>query len=93
MAMASTPTVTEAEILEDVLNSTRAELTPDAARCFLQMRFSNGATRQIRRLLQKNNRGKITAAERVTLESYLRVGQFLDLLQSKAKLSIARDGR
>ena len=86
--MASIPTITEAEILDEVVSPKQPGLTPEAARTFLEMRFSKDAMKQIRRLLQKNNRGTITAGERVTLEKYLRVGQFLDLLQAKAKLSL-----
>jgi hypothetical protein len=44
----------------------------------------------MRRLVQKNNRGTITAGERVALEKYLRVGQFLDLVHAKARLSLRR---
>ncbi|HEV3082500.1 MAG TPA: hypothetical protein VGY66_22135 [Gemmataceae bacterium] len=90
--MASTPTITEAQILREVVGSTRSGITRDAARSFLKMRFSKSAKKEIRRLLQKNNRGKITPAERLTLEKYLRVGQFLDLLQAKAKLSLQETG-
>jgi hypothetical protein len=42
----------------------------------------------MRLLLRKNNRGAITAGERVALERYLRVGRFLNLLQAKARLSL-----
>jgi hypothetical protein len=88
IAMAITPIITEAEILEDIVSPREASLTPDAARIFLEMKFSKDATKRIRQLLQKNNRGTITPEERATLEKYLRVGQFLDLLQAKAKLSL-----
>jgi hypothetical protein len=54
----------------------------------LELKFRAAATRRVRRLLEKNNRGTITAQERVMLEKYLRVGQFLDLLHAKAKLSL-----
>jgi hypothetical protein len=84
--MASLPTITEAEILEDVVGDAHAGLTPDAARIFLNLKFNKNATKRIRQLLQKNNRGTITGKDRRTLENYVRVGQFLDLLQAKAKL-------
>lgn len=86
--MRSTETVTEADILAKVVAPDRADLTPDAARSFLAMRFDGKTTKEIRRYLQKNNRGTITAEERIALEKYLRVGQFLDLLQAKARLSL-----
>jgi hypothetical protein len=90
--MASAPSITEAEILEEVVSPNRSGLSADVAHWFLQMKFSKDATKRIRHLLQKNNRGTITAAERVMLDKYLRVGQFLDLLHAKAKLSLRMYG-
>jgi hypothetical protein len=84
--MANSPTITEADILEEIVKPAHAGLTPDAARIFLDLKFNKNATKRIRQLLQKNNRGTITAKDRRTLENYVRVGQFLDLLQAKAKL-------
>ena len=86
--MASSPTITEGDILEDIVSSTQAGLTPHVARIFLELKFNKNATKRLPQLLQKTNRGTITAKERLTLERYLRVGQFLDLLQAKAKLSL-----
>ena len=82
--------MTEAEIFEEIISPARSRLTPETARFLLDMKFSKEATKRIRQLLQKNNRGRITADERITLEKYLRVGQFLDLVQAKAKLLLAR---
>ena len=36
----------------------------------------------------ENNKGTISESERATLDKYLRVGQFLDLMQAKARLSL-----
>jgi hypothetical protein len=84
--MATSSTVSEADILEKVVAPTAASLSPDTARELLKFRFDRQTTADIRRLLQKNNRGKITAQERVLLEKYLRVGQLLDLLHAKARV-------
>ncbi len=54
----------------------------------LALKFDAATTKRIRRLLKKNNNGTIAARERLVLEKYLRVGQFLDLLHAKAKLSL-----
>jgi (p)ppGpp synthase/HD superfamily hydrolase len=88
--MATSLSLTEADILEKVVSPTTVGQSFDAARDFLKFRFDPKATAQIRRLLQKNNRGTITAEERVLLEKYLRVGQFLDLLHAKARV-VLRD--
>lgn len=81
-------TLTEADILEKVVSPNVADLTPEAARSLLDFKFDSPTTKRIRQLLQKNNRGTISADERIILQKYLRVGQFLDLIHAKARLSL-----
>jgi hypothetical protein len=81
--------ISEADILADVVGPMNAELPPEVARCLLDLKFDAATVKRIRRLLQKNNRGTITAHERELLEKYLRVGQLLDLLHAKAKLALS----
>jgi hypothetical protein len=90
--MTSISTLSEADILASVVAPAKRGLTPDAARSFLTFKFDAAATKRIRQLLQKNNRGIISESERVVLERYLRVGQLLDLLHAKAKLSLHQAG-
>ena len=85
------PTVSEADILEKVLPK-KASLSPELARFLLKSKFDTGTTRRIRQLLQKNQRGTISAEERLALERYLRVGQFLDLLHAHARLALKNHG-
>jgi hypothetical protein len=87
-----TSTITEADILAEVVGPASAGLSLEAARSLLDFKFGAATVRRIRRLLQKNNRGTITARERALLEKYLRVGQLLDLLHAKAKLCLGRTG-
>jgi len=44
----------------------------------------------LERVIRPNQAGRLTAAERRTLDSYRRVGWFLDLLGSKARQSLRR---
>ena len=81
-------TISEADILAEVVGPAKPGLSPEVARSMLDLKFDAAVTKRIRRLLQKNNRGTIAAPERIMLEKYLRVGQFLDLLHAKAKLSL-----
>jgi hypothetical protein len=90
--MASTTAITEADILNKVVAPKKADLSPEAARSLLELRFDPTTTKRIRRLLEKKNRGAISTADRTTLEKYLRVGLLLDLLHAKAKLSLRRNG-
>jgi hypothetical protein len=86
--MVPTSTVTEADILSEVVSPNRPGISPEFARSILELRFSDKASKRIRRLLEKNNKGSISEAERSELDKFLRVGQFLDLMQAKATLSL-----
>jgi hypothetical protein len=87
--MGRTTPITERDILERVLSDGNGALSPEAAQSLLALKFPASDTRRIRALLRKNNAGTITAEERLALEEYLRVGQFLDLLHAKARVSLA----
>jgi hypothetical protein len=84
----SANTLTEADILADVVAPEDPTLSQEFARAVLAVRFNDHATGRIRELLQKKNAGTITPAEESDLQKYLRVGQFLDLMQAKARLSL-----
>ena len=81
-------TLTEADILSEVVAPEEPTLQENFARAVLAVHFSESATERIRGLLQKNNAGTITSSEKSTLEKFVRVGQFLDLMQAKARLSL-----
>lgn len=86
--MDSTGVITEADILTEIVDPDRADMDPNFARALLAVRFTDGAVNRIRDLLQQNNAGTISETDRATLERYVRVGQFLDLMQAKARLSL-----
>jgi hypothetical protein len=81
-------TLTEADILSEVIAPGEPTMSQEFARAVLSVRFNEGATSRIRELLQRNNAGTITVEEKGDLQKYLRVGQFLDLMQAKARLSL-----
>ena len=84
--------ISESDILEHVISPIKGGMEPDAARAILKLRFDKDANKRIRQLMQKNSRGTITAEERITLERFLRVGKFIDLLHAKALLSLKEAG-
>jgi hypothetical protein len=90
--MASISTISEGDILAKAIAAAKTNLSPEVARSFLDFKFDAATTKRIRQLLQKNNRGTISARERAMLDKYLRVGQLLDLLHAKAKLSLHQAG-
>jgi hypothetical protein len=80
--------LTEAEIFEEVIAPDQGGLSPEAARVLLRLGFKDSAKARISELLRQNNGGDLSAGDRAELEKYLQVGQFLDLLQAKARLSL-----
>ena len=91
--MPTTTSITEAGIIEKIIAAADGKFDAGVAQSWLQFRFDGETTRTIRNLLQKNNRGTISANERLELEKYLRVGKFLDLLHARAKLALRGGGR
>jgi hypothetical protein len=76
------------EILRRMLNLGPNGLTPSFAREVLSWQPNPEDRRRLHQLNLKNNRGELTAEEKAELESYIRVVRFLDLLRSKARLSL-----
>lgn len=79
---------TEADILTEIVGPNRPGLSPEVAEAVLGVHLSESATTRIRDLLQKKNAGTISSVELTELDRYLRVGQFLDLMQAKARRSL-----
>ena len=85
----SSSALSESEILADVLASDEGDLTSDTARSILRWRFSEEATTRISRLAERNQKGTISSEEREQLDQFLRVGTLINLLQAKARRSLA----
>lgn len=58
------------------------------ARTVLGWKFPAKDLGRVRMLQTKNNAGTITQAERQLLESYVRIGQFVAIMQAKARLAL-----
>ena len=84
--------LTEADILSEVVGPDRPTFSPQLVQELLSLKFNDQATNGIRDLLQKNNSGTIPPAEKSTLDNYLRVGEFLDLMQAKARVTLHENG-
>ena len=80
---------TESEILEQVIQSDTAGLSPEAAQALLRFRFNTAAVARKNELAEKNREGTIAPAERALLERYLRIGNFLNLIHAKARCALA----
>ncbi len=88
--MAQMPTVTEADILKDVMGGEEGDLSPEVAQSMLRWKFTQHASARMTDLAGRNNEGTLSDEERAELEKYLRVGSFINLVQAKARLSLKR---
>ncbi|MBM4075490.1 MAG: hypothetical protein FJ267_07585 [Planctomycetes bacterium] len=78
----------EMAILRRVVDSENPFSSVEAARAILRWSFSAADVRRMNRLAEKNRSGKLTPSEQQILDSYIRVGQTLGILRSKARKSL-----
>jgi hypothetical protein len=86
--MSDASTITEADILKDIIVPDHGDLARDVAKSLLQWRFTDRATARMGDLADRNNKGTISDTEREELDKYLRVGSLINLVQAKARLSL-----
>ena len=91
--MVKSLTITESDILADVIAPGQGDLTPEVAESVLRWKFTGRAVSPMSRLAKRNQEGTITAPERQDLEKYLRVGALINILQAKARLSLKAAGK
>jgi hypothetical protein len=82
---------TEAAILARITNS-QEPLSPAAAQYLLSLRFGECDVTRMNELSELARQGKLTPQEQVELDSYIRVSDFLALLQSKGRQALKRSG-
>jgi hypothetical protein len=86
--MATDSITTDAQILTTIISPQQADLDPAVADTILRLQFSSAQNERMRELAEKGNRGDLTEAEASELTSYRRVGNFLSIMQAKARLSL-----
>lgn len=83
---------TEAAIVGRLIKPDHGDFSPEAARELLNLRFGDEDQAKTRELSRKAQQGAITDAEQAEVENYRRVGYWLGILWSKARLSLKRAG-
>jgi hypothetical protein len=91
MQQTHTPS-SEAAIVGRLMKPDRGDFSPEAARELLSLRFDDEDQARMRELSLKAQEGTLTASEEAEVESYRRVGYWLGVLWSKARLSLKRAG-
>ena len=82
----------EAAIVSRLIKPDRGDFSPEAARELLSLRFGDDDQQRMRELSLKAQEGTLTDAEQAEVENYRRVGYWLGILWSKARLSLKRAG-
>jgi hypothetical protein len=82
----------EAAIVGRLIKPDHGDFSPEAARELLSLQFGDEDQVLMRELSLKAQDGTLTASEQADVESYRRVGYWLGILWSKARLSLKRAG-
>jgi hypothetical protein len=82
----------EAAIVGRLMKPDRGDFSPEAARDLLSLRFGDEDQARMRQLSLKAQEGTLTVSEQAEVENYRRVGYWLGILWSKARLSLKRAG-
>jgi hypothetical protein len=83
---------TDAAIVGRLIKPDRRDFSPEAAREILSIQLSPEDQARARVLSHKAQKGALSPAEQGEMESYRRVGYWLGVLWSKARLSLKRAG-
>ena len=76
---------TETSVLDRLLDPLTRSLTPAAARALVGFRVDAADQARIAELAEKCNEGELNAKERAEYKAYVRAGDFIAMLQSKAR--------
>jgi hypothetical protein len=77
-------------ILRRVVDPDRPFLSEEAARAILRLTFCAADRARMNQLAARNREGKLKPGEEEALNNYIRVGQTLGILQSKARQTLKK---
>lgn len=84
---------TEAAIVGRLIRPDRGDFSPEVARELLSLRLDDADQARMRELSLKAQEGALTVSEQDEVEAYRRVGYWLGVLWSRARLSLKCAGR
>ena len=80
----------ETEILSAAIPTENPSLSSEAARSILALKFSDEDNERMNMLAAKARQGSLDSQEESVLSAYLLVGSLVDLMHSKARLSLKK---
>jgi hypothetical protein len=66
----------------------RLVISRESAKAILSLRFGAQDERRMQDLVDRNNKGALTADEQEEMESYRRIGRLLAILQARARVML-----
>ena len=81
-----------AEILARMINPEQSGMSAEAAREILEFKLPPSDRDRVNELAAKAREGTLSADERAELDEYERVTAMIELMQSKARLSLKQAG-
>jgi hypothetical protein len=82
--------VSEAASFARIWDAAEASLTPELARHVLRLRCSDQDLARMHELARQNQEGQLSDDEREELDNFIKVGDLLAILQSKARMVLNR---
>lgn len=79
-------------MLERLAELEPAAFSPETARIFLQLGFSEAEQRRVDQLSEKAQQGSLTADEGRELDEFIHLANRLAIVQSKSRLALKRAG-
>src|SRR5207248_5668363 len=87
------PSSSEAAIVGRLIKPDHGDFSPEVARELLSLQFGDEDQARMRELSDKAQEGTLTASEQAEVENYRRVGYWLGILWSRARLSLKHAGK
>ena len=83
-------TATNGHILQRILEPVSSALNDEAARKLIGVKADRKVQARVATLARKCNQGELTTVERQEYETYILAGEFVAVLQAKARLRLMR---
>lgn len=84
-------TVTENELLTRIIAPRQALPNCDIAQTILDWQWTDRDLRTMKRLAAKSRSGTLSDEDQQTIETYSRITNLIDLMKSKARLTLKRN--
>jgi len=82
----------EADIWARLMRAQKDELSSEAAEFLLSVNFEEDDRQRMLQLADRSEAGTLTTEEGAEFDSYLHVGNFLAIMQSKARIALNKRG-